>query len=424
MGEVIQIQLGNCGNHVGCNFYELIADEHGLDPQGNYIGESLLQREKINTFFQPEISGSKYSARALLVDLDPSTIEPLKLNKLYKPENLICSKNGANNIWAIGHYTESWGILKNITERLRKEIEICDNFKGFQLISSIAGGTGGGLLSILLKTIKEEYPEKIVSTVSILPSNGVSEAAVSPYNTILSLPHLMEKADFCITVANDSLYNIIDKTLGLEIASFPDLNHLIAGALGIYTGPMRFMGPLPLDLERVVINMTPLEKLHFLSISISPLAAKLNSQFKTLSGFEIFQQMINPESFLSDIDFVGAKTLAIANIFRGHLGNKEIEGLCGRYSKKNIDFNKGFINEGCLVGHSSIPPKGVKVAGSCLVNNSGITKGLKEIVAKYVKLFQKKSFLHWFTGEGMDEMEFTEAGSNVNDLIKEYEEVK
>ncbi|KAL2319088.1 hypothetical protein Fmac_032964 [Flemingia macrophylla] len=33
-----------------------------------------------------------------------------------------------------------------------------------------------------------------------------------------------------------------------------------------------------------------------------------------------------------------------------------------------------------------------------------------------------KAFLHWYTGEGMDEMEFTEAESNVNDLVAEYQQ--
>jgi hypothetical protein len=28
-------------------------------------------------------------------------------------------------------------------------------------------------------------------------------------------------------------------------------------------------------------------------------------------------------------------------------------------------------------------------------------------------MFRRKAFLHWYTGEGMDEMEFTEAESNM-----------
>ena len=36
--------------------------------------------------------------------------------------------------------------------------------------------------------------------------------------------------------------------------------------------------------------------------------------------------------------------------------------------------------------------------------------------------FLYQAFLHWYTGEGMDEMEFTEAESNMNDLVSEYQQ--
>lgn len=37
-------------------------------------------------------------------------------------------------------------------------------------------------------------------------------------------------------------------------------------------------------------------------------------------------------------------------------------------------------------------------------------------------MFRRKAFLHWYTGEGMDDMEFTEAESNMNDLVSEYQQ--
>lgn len=40
----------------------------------------------------------------------------------------------------------------------------------------------------------------------------------------------------------------------------------------------------------------------------------------------------------------------------------------------------------------------------------------------FAAMFRRKAFLHWYTGEGMDEMEFTEAESNMNDLISEYQQ--
>jgi tubulin beta len=41
---------------------------------------------------------------------------------------------------------------------------------------------------------------------------------------------------------------------------------------------------------------------------------------------------------------------------------------------------------------------------------------------QFAAMFKRKAFLHWYTGEGMDEMEFTEAESNLNDLIAEYQQ--
>lgn len=37
-------------------------------------------------------------------------------------------------------------------------------------------------------------------------------------------------------------------------------------------------------------------------------------------------------------------------------------------------------------------------------------------------MFRRKAFVHWYGNEGMDEMEFTEAESNMNDLISEYQQ--
>jgi len=44
----------------------------------------------------------------------------------------------------------------------------------------------------------------------------------------------------------------------------------------------------------------------------------------------------------------------------------------------------------------------------------------KRVGEQFTCMFRRKAFLHWYTGEGMDEMEFTEAESNMNDLVSEY----
>ena len=37
-------------------------------------------------------------------------------------------------------------------------------------------------------------------------------------------------------------------------------------------------------------------------------------------------------------------------------------------------------------------------------------------------MFRWRAFLHWYTGKGMDEMEFTNAESNLNDLVTKYQQ--
>ena len=32
-------------------------------------------------------------------------------------------------------------------------------------------------------------------------------------------------------------------------------------------------------------------------------------------------------------------------------------------------------------------------------------------------MYKRRAYLHWYTGEGMDEMEFAEAESNTHDLM-------
>jgi len=55
-------------------------------------------------------------------------------------------------------------------------------------------------------------------------------------------------------------------------------------------------------------------------------------------------------------------------------------------------------------------------------NSTSIQEMFKRVSDQFTVMFKRKAFLHWYTGEGMDEMEFTEAESNMNDLISEYQQ--
>ena len=58
-----------------------------------------------------------------------------------------------------------------------------------------------------------------------------------------------------------------------------------------------------------------------------------------------------------------------------------------------------------------IPPKGLKMAVAFAENSTAIQEMFKRVAEYFTAMFRRKAFLHWYTGEGMDEMEFTEAES-------------
>ena len=66
--------------------------------------------------------------------------------------------------------------------------------------------------------------------------------------------------------------------------------------------------------------------------------------------------------------------------------------------------------------------RGLKMCATFIGNSTAIQELFKRISEQFRAMFRRKAFLHWYTGEGMDEMEFTEAESNMNDLISEYQQ--
>ncbi|OTF78153.1 hypothetical protein BLA29_004544 [Euroglyphus maynei] len=161
MREIVHIQAGQCGNQIGSKFWEVISDEHGIDPSGSYRGDSDLQLERINVYYN-EASNGKYVPRAVLVDLEPGTMDSVRsgpFGHLFRPDNFVFGQSGAGNNWAKGHYTEGAELVDAVLDVVRKEAEGCDCLQGFQMTHSLGGGTGSGMGTLLISKIREEYPD-------------------------------------------------------------------------------------------------------------------------------------------------------------------------------------------------------------------------------------------------------------------------
>ncbi|XP_048642548.1 tubulin beta-2A chain-like isoform X1 [Marmota marmota marmota] len=222
MREIVLIQAGRCGNQIGAKFWEVISDEHGIDPTGSYHGDSNLQLERINVYYN-EAAGNKYVPRAILVDLEPGTMDSVRsgpFGQIFKPDNFVFGQSGAGNNWAKGHYTEGAELMDSVLDMVRKEVD---------------------------------------------------------------------------------------------------------------------------------------------------------------------EQMFNVQN-------------------------------------KNSSYFVDWIPHNVKTAMCDIPPRGLKMSATFIGNNTAIQELFKRISEQFTAMFRRKAFLHWYTGEGMDEMEFTQAESNLNDLVSEYQQ--
>ena len=88
----------------GAKFWETVSDEHGIERDGVYKGTNELQLERINVYYN-EVGSNKYVPRAILVDLEPGTMDSVRsgpLGALFRPDNFVFGQSGAGNNWAKG----------------------------------------------------------------------------------------------------------------------------------------------------------------------------------------------------------------------------------------------------------------------------------------------------------------------------------
>ncbi|XP_078411597.1 tubulin beta-4 chain-like isoform X1 [Cetorhinus maximus] len=424
MREIVHVQIGQCGNQIGAKFWEVISEEHGIDPKGNYIGDSDLQLERINVYFK-EAHGNKYVPRAILVDLEPGTMDSVRssrIGQIFRPDNFIYGNSGAGNNWAKGHYTEGAELVENVMDIMRNECESCDCLQGFQLTHSLGGGTGSGMGTLIMSKIREEYPDRIMNSFSVVPSPKVSDTVVEPYNATLSIHQLIENTDSTFCIDNEALYDICFRTLKLATPTYGDLNHLVSMTMSGVTTSLRFPGQLNADLRKLAVNMVPFPRLHFFIPGFAPLTSRGSEQYRSLTVPELTQQMFDPRNMMAACDPRHGKYMTVAVIFRGRMSTKEVDEQMLAIQTKDSSHFVDWIPNNVKVAVCDIPPRGLKMSSTFIGNNTAIQELFRRISEQFSVMFRRKAFLHWYTGEGMDEMEFTEAECNTNDLVSEYQQ--
>lgn len=105
---------------------------------------------------------------------------------------------------------------------------------------SLGGGTGSGMGTLILEKLRDEYPDRIMSTFSVVPSPKVSDTVVEPYNAMLSLNKLTEMTDHTVCIDNEALYDICSRILQIQDPVYSDLNKLVSTTMSGVTTCLRY----------------------------------------------------------------------------------------------------------------------------------------------------------------------------------------
>lgn len=419
---IISLQAGQCGNQMGSAFWTTISEEHAIDHDGKHVGNNPTQLERVGVYYS-QARDERYVPRTVLIDLEPGVIDGIKASKLgrmYRPDNFVYGQSGAGNNWAKGHYTEGAELIESVLEVVRREAEACETLQGFQVCHSLGGGTGSGLGTLLVTKIREEFPDRMLCTYSVMPSPKVSDTVVEPYNCTLSVHQLIENSDIVFSIDNEALYNICTNTLKMTQPSYVELNRLVAGVMSGVTCSLRFPGQLNADLRKLAVNLIPFPRLHFFVVGYAPLGGVGSEMYKSMTVPELTSQMFDSKNMMADCDPREGRYLTAAAYFRGKVSTKEVEDEIRKVHDKNSYQFVEWIPNNTKTTVCDVPPPGQKVAATFIGNTTTIQNMFKRVGDQFSSMFKRKAFLHWYTGEGMDEMEFTEAESNMRDLISEY----
>ncbi|ELR16260.1 Tubulin/FtsZ family, GTPase domain containing protein, partial [Acanthamoeba castellanii str. Neff] len=242
---LIQISTGTIGEALLASYVEQVAFEHDLlvpsaGPGGLTLNDKIPPRALygLGSHFResdPGRSDQSVVARAVFANLEypgmqtskhPSSVLFDRSNCFHTTDHIV------PGYWSQGHYLEGAESLDDVLDLVRREAERADTLQAFQLFHDVAGACGGGFTTLLLSRLREEYPDTIMSTLSVIPAPPDMPLVLDLYNIVLTLNQLIEYADLCFYVSEK-------RARGLCGPSTKPID-LIARAFAGVTHPLRF----------------------------------------------------------------------------------------------------------------------------------------------------------------------------------------
>ncbi|BDA42973.1 Tubulin gamma chain [Coccomyxa sp. Obi] len=450
--EIITLQVGQCGNQIGSEFWRKLCLEHGISNDGILEDFATQGGDRKDVFFY-QADDERYIPRALLIDLEPRVINSIQnsdIKNLFNPENVFLSSHGggAGNNWASG-YHQGESVQEDILDMIDREAGYSDSLEGFVLCHSIAGGTGSGMGSYLLEALGDRFPKKLIQTYSVFPNQNetaASDVVVQPYNSLLTLKRLTLNADAVVVLDNTALNRIAVERLHISNPSFSETNSLVSTVMAASTATLRYPGYMNNDLVGLVASLIPTPRCHFLMTGYTPLtieretlAAAAGTVRKT-TVLDVMRRLLQPKNIMVSAharakEYDKSKYISILNIIQGEVDPTQVHKSLQRIRERKL---ANFIEWGpasiqvALSRQSPYLKTAHRVSGLMLANHTSVRHLFNRCLSQYDKLSKRKAFLENYkeypmfhriegrkTVENLEE--FDDAREVVKALSDEYE---
>ncbi|EFJ48639.1 delta tubulin [Volvox carteri f. nagariensis] len=439
---VITLQLGQCGNQLGCSFFstlagELSANDYGFDAVNEYYRAG------------PDTAGL-YTARSVLIDMEPKVVAGARASAAasgswwrYSSSGYLVMQSGSGNNWAQGFHGYGPRVHEAALELVRREVEAADSLTGFLLLQSMAGGTGAGLGTYVAQALRDEYHSAFITNCCVWPYES-GEVIVQPYNTLFTLSHLSDLSDGIVLLENEALHLTCARLMGIPRPSFADMNGIAARAMASVLLPSRLRGPTNSSttspLADLVTQLCPHPAYRMLTLRAIPQLPPASIDFTTFTWPAILKrlrQMLVTGSVLEEgMDWsinphspAGARGTG-ATCGSSPRVNRAVANWLVLRGQGAGDVDVGEFADPALTSAWTVDPLSVSYNpakfGRCLMSASLLSNDrrcvgpIERMQECAYGMLASRAFVHQYEAYGMSISDFTACFARIEDIAQRY----
>ncbi|XP_038548540.1 tubulin delta chain [Micropterus salmoides] len=441
--SIVTVQLGQCGNQVGHELFDIICNDAREGQRKEYSTASCER------FFHHTAQGDLV-ARAVLVDMEPKVINRSISRAAksgmwrYGETSHFSQKQGSGNNWANGFCVHGPRHRDVVEELVRREAERCDRLAGLMAMMSVAGGTGSGVGTYVTQCLRDVYPKSFILNHLTWPY-GTGEVIVQNYNSVLTLAHLYQLSDAILVHENDTVHRVCSQLLNIKHISFGDVNRVIAHQLGSVLQPA-----LTAD-SHGVYSRNPLGELasalachpeyKLLSVCTIPQIPSSSIAYSTFSWpgplRHLRQMLISNTKMEEGIDWQ-VRPLADSERTRSLTGpsfNTSLANLLilrGKdvFSAETVGFEDAALytswlssEEAFHLWKSPVPFNKYEKSATLVSNSQALLRPLDNMVGKAWNMFASRAYIHQYIKFGISEEDFLDSFTSLEQVISSYSQL-